>query len=111
VPYDEDLVNLIRELLAEEDGVIEQKMFGGLAFMIGGHMTVAASGQGGLLLHCEAGETQALLEKPHAGPMIMRGKPVKGWVRVAPEGLRTKRALGPWVDRGVRLARSLPPKG
>ena len=109
--YDEDLVNRIRELMADQDGVIEQRMFGGLAFLIGGHMSVAVSSQGGLLLHCEAGETESLLEKPHAAPMIMRGKPIKGWVRVAPEGLRTKRALKPWVDRGVRLARSLPPKG
>ncbi len=109
--YDEDLANRIRELMADQDGVIEQRMFGGLAFLIGGHMTVAVSGQGGLLLHCDADETASLLEKPHAAPMIMRGKPIRGWVRVGTEGLRTKRTLKPWVDRGVRLARSLPPKG
>lgn len=109
--YDEDLANRIRELLAEEYGVIEKKMFGGLAFLIGGHMSVAASGQGGLLLHCEAPETEALLGKPHTSPMEMRGRQLNGWVRVAPEGLATKRALRPWVERGVRLARSLPPKG
>jgi TfoX/Sxy family transcriptional regulator of competence genes len=109
--YDEDLANRIRELLAEEVGVIEKRMFGGLSFLIGGHMSVSVSGRGGLLLHCEAPETEALLGKPHASPMVRGGKPMKGWVRVAPEGLRTKRALKPWVERGVRAARSLPPKG
>ena len=109
--YDEDLANRIRELLAEEEGVIEKRMFGGLAFLIGGHMSVAASGQGGLLLHCDLQETEALLAKPHASPMVMRGRELRGWVRVAAEGLTTKRALKPWVDRGVATARSLPPKG
>ncbi len=111
MPYDEDLANRIRELLAEEPGVIEQKMFGGLSFLIGGHMSVAASGRGGLLLHCGAEETEDLLAKPHAAPMVMRGRELRGWVRVAEEGLATKRALKAWVDRGVRHARSLPPKG
>ena len=109
--YDEDLANRIRELLAEEAGVIEQRMFGGLAFLIGGHMSVAASGQGGLLLHCAASETEALLAKPHAAPMVMRGRELRGWVRVAEEGLASKRALRAWVERGVRHCRSLPPKG
>ena len=109
--YEEDLANRIRELLADEVGVIEQQMFGGLAFLIGGHMSVAASGQGGLLLHCDPQETEALLAKPHAGPMVMRGRELRGWVRVGSEGLATKRALRSWVERGVRHARSLPPKG
>ncbi len=109
--YDEDLANRIRELLAEEVGVIEKPMFGGLSFLIGGHMSISVSGRGGLLAHCEADETQALLAKPHASPMLRRGKPINGWVFVAPEGVRTKRALKPWVERGVRLARSKPPKG
>jgi len=109
--YDEDLANRVRELLAEELGVIEKGMFGGLAFLIGGHMSVAVSGQGGLLLHCAAAETDRLLSRPHASPMVMRGRELRGWVRVAEEGLSTKRALRAWVARGVRHARSLPPKG
>ena len=108
--YDEDLANRIRELMADESGVIEQKMFGGLAFLIGGNMAVAASGQGGLLLRIDPEETDALLAKPHAEPFEMRGRQMQGWLRVDGEGVRTKRQLEPWVRRGAAYARSLPPK-
>jgi TfoX/Sxy family transcriptional regulator of competence genes len=109
--YDEDLANRIRELLAGESGVTEQKMFGGHAFLVGGHMSVAASGQGGLMVRVDPGQTDELLAKPHAAPFEMRGRAMAGWLRVAPEGVRTKRQLEPWVERGVAYARSLPPKG
>jgi TfoX/Sxy family transcriptional regulator of competence genes len=108
--YDEDLANRIRELIAAEDGIAEKKMFGGLAFLIGGHMSVSVSGQGGLLLRCDPDETEALLRKPHAGPFEMRSRVMDGWLRVDAEGVRTKRQLEPWVRRGVAYARSLPPK-
>jgi len=108
--YDEDLAARIRELIAAEDGLTEKKMFGGLAFLIDGHMAVAASGQGGLMARVDPAETDALLRKPHAGPFEMRGRPMDGWVRVAAEGVRTKRQLEPWVRRGVAYARSLPPR-
>jgi len=74
-------------------------------------MSVSASGQGGLLLRCDPAETEKLLQKPHAEPFEMRGRELDGWLRVAPEGVRTKRQLAPWVERGVAYARSLPPKG
>jgi TfoX/Sxy family transcriptional regulator of competence genes len=108
--YDEDLANRIRELIAGEPDVTEQRMFGGLAFLIGGNMSVAASGQGGLMLRVDPEETDALLEKPHAQPFEMRGREMKGWLRVDAEGVRTKSQLAPWVKRGVAYARSLPPK-
>ena len=108
--YDEDLANRIRELIAAEDGVTEQRMFGGLAFLIGGNMSVAASGQGGLMVRVDPAETDALLAKPHAQPFEMRGRAMQGWLRVDEEGVRTKRQLDPWVGRGVAYARSLPPK-
>jgi TfoX/Sxy family transcriptional regulator of competence genes len=108
--YDEDLANRIRELLAAEKGVTEKKMFGGLAFLLGGHMAVAASGQGGLMVRVDPGETDALSAKPHAGPFEMRGRALQGWLRVDTEGVRTKRQLEPWVRRGVGYVRSLPPK-
>ena len=111
MPYEEDLAHRIRELLAEEVGVIEKRMFGGLSFLIGGHISVAASGRGGLLLGCEHEETEALTAKPHARPMQRNGRPMRGWVFVDPEGLVSKRALRAWVQRGVRHARSQPPKG
>jgi TfoX/Sxy family transcriptional regulator of competence genes len=108
--YDEDLANRIREVLADVDGITEKKMFGGLAFLIGGNMSVSASGQGGLLLRVDPDETEALLAKPHAEPFVMRGRAMDGWLRVAPEGVRTKRELERWVARGVAYARSLPAK-
>jgi hypothetical protein len=85
-------------------------MFGGLAFLIGGNMAVAASGQGGLMLRVDPDETDALAAEPHAGPMEMRGRTMHGWLRVDDEGVATDDALEPWVRRGVATARSLPPK-
>jgi TfoX/Sxy family transcriptional regulator of competence genes len=108
--YDEDLAARIRELLSGQAGVTEKKMFGGLAFLVGGHMSVTASGQGGLMVRVDPEETGSLLEKPHARPFEMRGREMDGWLRVDPEGLRTERQLEPWVARGVAYARSLPPK-
>jgi TfoX/Sxy family transcriptional regulator of competence genes len=108
--YDEDLANRIRELIAGEPDVTEQKMFGGLAFLIGGHMSVAASGQGGLMLRCNPDETEALLQKPHAKPFEMRGREMQGWLRVDGDGVRTQPELERWVRVGVHYARSLPPK-
>jgi TfoX/Sxy family transcriptional regulator of competence genes len=110
VAYDEDLANRIRELLADDRGVTEKRMFGGLAFLIGGNMAVAASGQGGLMVRVEPQETDALVKKPHARRFEMRGREMQGWLRVDDEGVGTKRELEPWVRRGVEFARSLPPK-
>ncbi len=108
--YDEDLANRIRELIAGDPDTTEKRLFGGLAFLVGGNMSVAASGQGGLMVRVEPDETAALLTRPHARPFEMRGRAMHGWLRVAPEGVRTKRQLEPWVKRGVAYARSLPPK-
>jgi len=110
VAYDEDLANRIRELIAGEPGVTEKRMFGGLAFLIGGNMSVSASGQGGLMVRVAPEDTDELLRKPHAAPFEMRGRSMQGWLRVDAEGVRTKRELEPWVRRGVEYARSLPPK-
>jgi TfoX/Sxy family transcriptional regulator of competence genes len=108
--YDEDLANRVRELVLTEEGITEQRMFGGLAFLIHGNMSVSASGQGGLLLRVAPAETDALLRKPHAHPFEMRGRVMQGWLRVDAEGVRTKRQLERWVARGVAHARSLPAK-
>src|ERR687892_382100 len=80
------------------------------AFLVGGNMAVAASGQGGLMVRVDPGDTEALLAKPHVRPFEMRSREMKGWVRVDAEGVRTKRQLEPWVRRGVSYARSLPRK-
>ncbi len=109
--FDEDLANRVRELVSGQPDLTEQRMFGGLAFLVAGNMSVAASGQGGLMVRVEPEETEGLVAKPNARPMEMRGREMKGWVRVDAEGVRTKRQLEPWVKRGVAFARSLPPKG
>jgi hypothetical protein len=108
--YDEALAGRIRELVSGEAALTEMKMFGGLAFLIGGNMAVAASGQGGLLVHVDPGKSDALVESSAAYPMEMRGRPMAGWLRVDSEHVRFDNELSPWVDRGVSYARSLPPK-
>jgi TfoX/Sxy family transcriptional regulator of competence genes len=108
--YDEDLANRIRELIAGEPDVTERRMFGGLAFLVGGNMSVAASGQGGLMVRVNPEDTEALIARPHARSFEMRGRAMQGWLRVDAEGVRTKRQLEPWVKRGVAYARSLPAK-
>ena len=110
--YDEELADRIREVLSQlgVDGVREQKMFGGLAFLVDGHMAIAASREGGVLLSVDRGDTETLLQKPHTRPMVMRGREMAGWLRVDSTGVRTNRQLTPWVKRGVDRARSLPPK-
>jgi TfoX/Sxy family transcriptional regulator of competence genes len=110
VAYDEELAERIRELLATDHDVVEKKMFGGLAFLIGGNMSVSASGQGGLLLRVDPADTEGLLREPHAQPFVMRGRAMDGWLRVEPEGLKTRGQLQRWVARGVAYARSLPTK-
>ncbi len=108
--YDEELADRIRELVAGEKGLSEKKMFGGLAFLVGGNMAVAASGQGGILVRVDPDRSPKLVSSTPAEPMVMRGKAMDGWLRVAADDVATKRALSTWVKRGVTYARSLPAK-
>jgi TfoX N-terminal domain len=108
--YDEDLADRIRELIADESGVTEMKMFGGLAFLIRGNMAVAASGQGGVLVHVDPEQGDALIAKTSARPMEMRGRRMAGWLRVDTDDVKTKRHLAKWVEVGAAHARSLPAK-
>jgi TfoX/Sxy family transcriptional regulator of competence genes len=110
VAYDEELAGRIRDLIAGRHGLTEKKMFGGLAFLIGGNMAVAASGQGGLLVRVDPAESDALVASSSARPMEMRGREMQGWLRVDGEHLRTRRQLAAWVERGVAFATSLPAK-
>ena len=103
--YDEELADRIRSLVDGEDGVTEQKMFGGLAFLVNGNMAVAASGQGGILVRVDPEESPRLVETTTAEEMVMRGRSMAGWLRVDPAD-----ELPQWVERGVSYARSLPPK-
>jgi TfoX/Sxy family transcriptional regulator of competence genes len=107
VAYDEELADRIRVLVAGEPRLTEQKMFGGLAFLVGGNMAVAASGQGGLLVRVDPAESDELVATTNASPMEMRGRTMQGWLRVDPgDG----RELAEWVERGTAFARSLPAK-
>jgi TfoX/Sxy family transcriptional regulator of competence genes len=108
--YDEELADRIRQLTAGERGLEERKMFGGLAFLVDGNMSVAASGQGGLLVRVDPDESDQLVRKPGVETMVMRGRAMAGWLRVDADAVRTRRQLAVWVDRGVGFARSLPPK-
>jgi hypothetical protein len=110
MPYDEDLANRLRELLADEAGITEKRMFGGLAFLLHGHMSVSASGRGGLLARIDPSETDAALARPHAALMVMGGRTMEGWITVAPEGCATIRELSGWVERSVSYVKTLPPK-
>jgi TfoX/Sxy family transcriptional regulator of competence genes len=110
VAYDEELADRIRELVVGESDLTEQKMFGGLAFLIGGNMAVAASGQGGVLVRVDPAQSDKLLATTNAHLMEMRGRRMRGWLRVDPEDLRTKRQLARWVALGTSYARSLPAK-
>jgi TfoX/Sxy family transcriptional regulator of competence genes len=110
VPYDEELADRIRELVAGESALTEKKMFGGLAFLLGGNMAVAASGQGGLLVRVDPAQSDKLVATTNARLMEMRGRSMQGWLRVDPEDLRTKRQLAKWVDLGTTYAGSLPAK-
>jgi TfoX/Sxy family transcriptional regulator of competence genes len=108
--YDEALAARIRALVTDEALLTEKKMFGGLAFLVGGNMAVAASGQGGLLVRVDPDESNTLVEKTSARPMVMRGREMTGWLRVASDDVRGDGDLKTWVDRGLCYARSLPAK-
>jgi hypothetical protein len=108
--YDEELAGRVRELVAGEPNLTEKKMFGGLAFLIGGNMAIAASGQGGLLVRVDPEESDELVSTTEATTMEMRGREMKGWLRVASEHVGTDEQLAGWVERGTSYARSLPPK-
>ena len=108
--YDEALAERIRELVAGHKGIKEQRMFGGLAFLIRGHMAVAASGEGGILVRVDPETSSKLVATTKARPMIMRGKSMDGWLRVDAADVREKRQLARWIERGITYAGNLPAK-
>jgi TfoX/Sxy family transcriptional regulator of competence genes len=108
--YDEELAARIRSLVSGEDGIEEKKMFGGLAFLANGNMAVAASGQGGLLARVDPAESDALVQATPAEEMVMRGRSMKGWLRLDAVDVEGDE-LDAWVRRGLAFARSLPAKG
>jgi TfoX/Sxy family transcriptional regulator of competence genes len=110
VAYDEELAGRIRELVGSEPALTEKKMFGGLAFLIGGNMAIAASGQGGLLVRVDPDQSDQLLATTPARPMEMRGRGMAGWLRVDSDDVREQAELKRWIELGTAFARSLPAK-
>jgi TfoX/Sxy family transcriptional regulator of competence genes len=108
--YDEELAGRIRELLGDRPDLTEKKMFGGLAFLIGGNMAIAASGQGGILVRVDPEQSDELVSTTPAEIMEMRGRSMAGWLRVDTADVADDAALSEWVDRGAGFAASLPPK-
>ena len=110
VSYDEELADRIRELVAGEADVTEKRMFGGLAFLVGGNMAVTASGHGGVLVRVDPAKSEKLVATTNAYVAVMGGREMRGWLRVDPEHVRTKRQLARWVGIGTAAARALPAK-
>jgi TfoX/Sxy family transcriptional regulator of competence genes len=108
--YDEVLAERMREALDGVPGVAEKKMFGGLAFLVGGNMAIAASGEGGAMVRIDPAEHDQLLDSTTAEPVVMRGRPMTGWLRVTTDDLATTEQLAFWVRRGADYAGALPPK-
>ena len=108
--YDEHLANRIRDLLSDSRGLSEKRMFGGLAFLIHGNMAIAASGQGGILVRVPPEDTERLTVSAGAEIAVMRGRKMRGWIRVAEDQVRTKRKLQRWVGLGRSFASGLPKK-
>jgi TfoX/Sxy family transcriptional regulator of competence genes len=108
--YDEVLAARVRDDLGGEPGVTEKKMFGGLGFMVDGHMAVAAGSGGDLMVRADPAASEAWLEEVGVRPMEMRGRPMTGWLLVSTAALEDDATLATWVERGATYARSLPPK-
>lgn len=109
--YDIKLADRIRNLIVDDAGLTEKKMFGGLAFMFGGNMAVAVSGQGGIMVRVDKAETEELIATSSAQPFVMQGRPAKGWLRVQADDVASDEQLSYWVNMGTDFARTLPPKG
>ncbi|MEU1527648.1 TfoX/Sxy family protein [Nocardia rhamnosiphila] len=108
--YDEELAERVRAVVEAGADVSERRMFGGLAFLIGGHMGVAVSREGGLMVRMEPAAAAALVDDVSVTPMVMQGRELDGWLRVTAAAIRDDRDLTTWVERGVRFAGALPPK-
>lgn len=108
--YDEQLADRIRGLIGEDPRLTEQKMFGGLSFLIAGHLAVTASRRGGAMIRVDPEQSDDLVAQTAATVVVMRGRPMPGWLYLSPADLRSDDELGPWIDRGIEYARSLPPR-
>lgn len=107
---DEQFVNRVRARFADEPDLVEKKMFGGIAFLVGGHMAIAASGRGDLMVRVEPEETAELVARPGVSRMVMQARELDGWLRVTEEACAQDDDLDEWVTRGLEYVHDLPPK-
>jgi hypothetical protein len=107
--YNQGLANDVRMLLGERPNLVAKEMFGGMTFMLNGHMAVGVSGDG-LMVRVGPEQYEAALSQPRVGVFPSSGRPMRGWVLVEPAGLRDDADLERWVTIGVTFAESLPPK-
>lgn len=111
--YDEVLAARVRALLtggdAAADALVEKKMFGGLSFLVEGHMAVSVSRNGGIMVQVDRTEGEHLIATTDAIPVVMRGREMTGWLRIV-DGLESDDVLATWVRRGVAQAHTKPPK-
>ena len=107
--YNEALAVRVRKRLGKRKGLVEKKMFGGLAFLLNGNMSVGVYGDE-LIVRIDPGQTDAALAQEHTRIFDITGKPMRGWILVRPDGLARSAALSKWVDTGIAFAASLPGK-
>jgi TfoX/Sxy family transcriptional regulator of competence genes len=106
--FDEELAGRVREIIGDQSGVTEKRMFGGLAWLVHGHMAVVALNGGGLMVRVARAEHETMLAEPGAATMVMRGRPLRGWITVAEQACATRSDLATWVRRGLTYALTLP---
>ena len=107
--YDENAAKRIQSIIGEHPGLVEKKMFGGVGFMLQGNM-VCGVNKDDLIVRVGPDNYDRLVVQPHARPFDFTGRPMRGWVMVAPDGYVSEKDLNMWVQRGVDFALSLPPK-
>ena len=109
MPYEEALAERMRNILKRRRGIEERRMFGGLAFLVNGHMACGVQ-DNRLVLRLGANGAARALREPHTNPMDFTGKPIRSMVYVEPAGCGGDAQLASWMNRAIRFARSLPPK-
>ncbi|WP_021596020.1 MULTISPECIES: TfoX/Sxy family protein [Actinomadura] len=108
--YDEKLAERVRDILQDRPGLTQKRMFGGIAWLVDGNMSVVVRSEGDLMVRVAPEDHDAMLAEPGAATMVMRGRPLRGWITVAPDACATPSALTTWVERGLAYATTLPPK-
>jgi TfoX/Sxy family transcriptional regulator of competence genes len=110
VGYDEKLAERVRDLLQDRPGLTQKRMFGGIAWLVDGNMSVVVRSGGDLMVRVAPGDHDAMLAEPGTATMVMRGRPLRGWITVSPDACATPSALATWVERALAYAATLPPK-